>query len=108
MTNKAHTATLHRVAKRYEIKIHPDSQYDLECSAFVIEVETSATLSSAVERLTRATRPSYIAVTNKEGLQAAIERTEGTIIGVMDPQGNVLRPAFGHDFQVTSSERSQV
>jgi hypothetical protein len=33
----------------------------------------------------------YVAVTNRESLDDALKQTEGTGIGVMDPQGEIVR-----------------
>ena len=91
MSNKAHTATVNRIAHRYGIRPTPDGPFDLQTENLIIEVETSASLDQAIEKLQQQTGPVYIAVTNKEGLHLALTKTEGTVVGVMDPKGDIVR-----------------
>jgi len=37
--------------------------------------------------------PAYIAGTNKEAVNKAMETTKGTTVGVMDNQGNIVKPS---------------
>lgn len=90
MSNKAHTATLNRICQKLGLQPDPDGRFDIRTNAFIIEVETSATMADGIERLKRQVLPSYIAVTNKEGIQLARKMVVGTAVGVMDPQGNVV------------------
>ena len=90
MSNKAHTATLNRICQKLGYNPNPDAEFDIQTAEFIIEVETSATIASAVERLKSQQLPCYIAVTNKEGIHLAHSLVEGTAIGIMDPQGNVV------------------
>lgn len=96
MSNKAHTATLNRVSQRYGIKPSAEGPFDLQTDDFIIEVETSASLEDAVERLKDRTEPVYIAVTNKEGINFAVKKVADTNIGIMDPKGNVIRNSGDH------------
>lgn len=95
MVNKAHTATLRRIAKRYGGETGNDDRADIVAGDMVIEVETAATLSAGVARLSSQSCRRYVAVTNRESLDEALRQTEGTGIGVMDPQGNIVREASG-------------
>lgn len=90
---KAHRATANRVAKRYGGQINLLESPDVAAPEMTIEVETHATLARAVRRLKTRTDVVYIAVTNKEALAEAIRLTSPTTIGVMDPQGNVVKAA---------------
>ena len=92
MVNKAHTATLRRLAKRYGGQTG-DSRADVVAGDLLIEVETAATLSGGIARLRRQSCRRFIAVTNRESLDEALRQTEGTGIGVMDPQGEIVREA---------------
>ncbi|MCH7725561.1 MAG: hypothetical protein IH991_03625 [Planctomycetes bacterium] len=89
--NKAHTATVHRIAERYSLPFNQDSGFDFRCDQFVIEVETTATLVNTVERLTQCDSVAYIAMTNMEGVHDAIQLTTGTGVGVMEPQGTIVK-----------------
>ena len=91
MPNKAHTATVNRIAQRYGVHPTPNGPFDVQAEKFSIDVETSASLDEAVAKLRLQSGPVYIAVTNKEGIHLALIKTEGTTIGVMDPQGYIVR-----------------
>ena len=91
MPNKAHTATMNRIAQRYGVRPTLDGQFDIQAEKFSIDVETSASLDKAVEKLRIQSGSVYIAVTNKEGIHLALRKTEHTTIGVMDPQGAIVR-----------------
>jgi hypothetical protein len=90
MVNKAHTATLRRIAKRYGGETGKECA-DIAAGDMVIEVETAATLAAGIARLMSQTCRRYVAVTNRESLDDALKQTEGTGIGVMDPQGEIVR-----------------
>lgn len=92
--NKAHTATVNRIAQRYGVEANLGDGPDIRADGTTIEVETTATIEAAIERLRNWPTTIYIAVTNKEGLREAMQLTAGTKIGVMDPQGEIVRP-FG-------------
>lgn len=96
--NKAHTATLNRICQRYGVQPATEAGFDIKTDGLIIEVETSASIVEAVERLKEQRGPVYIALTNKEGLRGAMGHVDGTEIGLMDPQGNVLRPSGDHEF----------
>ena len=59
----------------------------------VVEVETSATLAEGVARLRIGKGRRFVAVTNREALREALQLVEGTGIGVMDPQGDIVQDA---------------
>jgi hypothetical protein len=93
MANKAHTATLRRIAKRYGGETGTDHRADIVAGDILIEVETAATLGAGIARLMAQACRRYVAVTNRESLDEALRQTEGTGIGVMDPQGDIVREA---------------
>jgi hypothetical protein len=97
MANKAHTATLRRLAERYGV---PEGQtHDLAGSDpagrdLIIEVETLATLADGVRKLERSpARRRFVAMTNQESVRDALLLTKPTEIGVMDPRGDVVKEA---------------
>ena len=91
MKNKAHTATLNRLRRRFGD--NASNEFDVQTDEVIIEVETSATLASAFERLKPSHTPTYVALTNKEGLKFAMSLAKGTGIGIMDPKGEIILPA---------------
>lgn len=90
--NKAHTAVANRIAKRFATTVS-DRSPDIQTAGVTIEVETSATIRDAVRRLKNADRPAFVAVTNKEAIADALRYAHGTSVGVMDPQGQIVRQA---------------
>jgi hypothetical protein len=91
--NKAHTATVNRIIRRYAGASAWDINVDIRTSEAIIEVETEATIHRGVRRLKTFEGPVYLAVTNREALPEALRATNGSHIGVMDPQGNIVKPA---------------
>ena len=90
--NKAHTATANRIARRYGVEFNPQDGPDIRCDGFTVEVETTATLDESIQRLRQSDGSVYIAVTNKEAVQEALRLTQDSHIGVMDPQGEIVKP----------------
>jgi hypothetical protein len=95
--NKAHRAVTRRIAVRYggtvaEPNSHVSNSHVLLADGLV-QVETSATLAAGIERLKQFSGRRFVAVTNKETLPDALALVDGTDIGVMDSQGEIVRPA---------------
>lgn len=89
---KAHTATVNRIARRYNVPPdHSGDGPDIQTTDMTIEVETTATLAAGIAKLNHQGGAVYVAVTNREALREALRLTENTPIGVMDPQGNIIR-----------------
>ncbi len=91
--NKAHTATANRIAQHLNAQYNSGEGFDIETDELIVEVETTATLRAGIERLRMApgTVKVYVALTNKDGVREALRLTSGTRVGVMDPQGNVVK-----------------
>jgi hypothetical protein len=103
MSNKAHAAVLRRLCERYGGGRcrPPCNGFDVQVDDLIIEVETTATLRPAVQRLEQADGRRFIAVTNREAIPEAVAVTRGTQIGVMDPWGEIVLAPEG------PSERSR-
>jgi hypothetical protein len=93
MANKAHAAVVRRLNERYGSGVENSNGFDVHIGDLIIEVETTATLREAVEKLRLASGRRFIAVTNREALEDAVAMTGNTDIGVMDPWGDVVREA---------------
>lgn len=93
MKNKAHSATIRRLAERFAATPGRQAGFDLVGPGVVIEVETSATLPAGVKRLQQAGGRRYVAVTNNESLEDALRLTHETGIGVLSPRGEIVRDA---------------
>jgi len=64
---------------------------DIKSNRATVEVETSETVSDGLGQLQGHRGPVYIAGTNQEAVNKAIEATQGTTVGVMDNQGNIVK-----------------
>jgi hypothetical protein len=94
IANKAHAATLRRLAERYGAKL--GESYDLTGDGLIIEVETAATVADAVRKLQQAVGRRFVAMTNKESVSDALLLTRATDIGVMTPRGDIVKDAGCH------------
>ena len=88
--NKAHTATGNRIARRFQTEFTPDRKFDIEVGDLKVDVETSASVGQALERLQPEPGRVYVAMTNKDGLADAVQLATGRV-GIMDSHGNVVR-----------------
>lgn len=93
MANKAHATVVRRLTERYGVGGENSNGFDVHIGNLIIEVETTATLCEAVEKLRRTPGRRFIAVTNREAIEDAVAITGKTDIGVMDPWGDVIREA---------------
>jgi hypothetical protein len=89
--NKAHTAAANRIALRYGGSFNRGEGHDIHIDGLIIEVETTATLRSAIPRLKELKGPVFVAVTNKEGIGEALRLAKGTRVGVMNSHGDILK-----------------
>ncbi len=89
--NKAHTATANRIAQVYGTNFNAGTGFDIQVDGMVIEVETTATVQEGINRLREADGRVFVALTNKDGVREALRLANGTRVGVMDPQGNIIR-----------------
>ena len=90
--NKAHKATVNRIVQRYRGEYNAQEGADIK-SPFVgiVEVETEKNVGEAPTQLQGHKGPVYIASTNKEAVDKALDTTKGTTIGVMDNKGNIVK-----------------
>ena len=89
--SKSHKATSNRLAKKFKTEYNRGKGADIKTKKVAIEVETPDTVADASRQLQGHKKPVYIAGTNKEAVKKAVEATEGTTIGVMDNQGNIVK-----------------
>jgi hypothetical protein len=93
MANKAHAAVMRRLNERYGNGEANTNGFDVHIGDLIIEVETTATMREAIDKLRGVNGRRYIAVTNRESIADAVALTAPTDIGVMDPWGEVVREA---------------
>ena len=89
--SKSHKTTANRIAKKYNTDYNDSKGVDVKSPRATIEIETIDTVNDALGQLRGHKGPAYIAGTNAEAVQKAIEVTKDTTIGVMDNQGNIVQ-----------------
>jgi hypothetical protein len=93
--NKAHTATANRIAQEFGVEYEPGREFDILADSVTIEVETTATVESAIQRLESRTGRVYVALTNRDGVEEALRLTVNSRVGVMDSHGKIIRECNG-------------
>ena len=86
-----HDQTARRLARREGVDYNQGRGADIIGSRRVIEVETAATAGDGLRQLQGHRKPVYIAGVNAAATEAALKAAEGTTVGVMDPDGNILK-----------------
>ena len=89
--SKSHKTTSNRIAKKHNADYNNGKGVDINSPRATIEVETPDTVGDAPGQLRGHRGPVYIAGTNTDAVQKAIEVTKDTTIGVMDNQGNIVK-----------------
>jgi len=89
--SKSHNTTANRIARKYKTEYNQEAGADIVTSKIVVEVEPPETVSEALAQLRGYRKPVYIAGTNQEAVDKALEITKGTSVGVMNNQGNIVK-----------------
>lgn len=89
--SRSHKATASRIAKKLKTVYNSGKGVDIKSTRATVEVETPETVSQAPSQLRGHKGPAYIAGTNQQAVKKALKVTEGTTIGVMDNQGNIIK-----------------
>ena len=89
--SRSHKTTSNRIAQKYGVDYNNGEGVDVKSNRATVEVETPDTVNEGLGQLQGHRGPVYIAGTNQEAVDKAIEATEGTTIGVMDNQGNIVK-----------------
>lgn len=89
--SRSHKATANRIAKKLKTDYNNGKGVDIKSKKATVEVETPETVTQAPSQLRGHRGPAYIAGTNQQAVKKALEITEGTTIGVMDNQGNIIK-----------------
>ena len=88
-----HNVTARRIAKKYGARYNRGQGPDIQTSREAIEVETANTVWDGFRQLQGFRKKVYIAGADKEALNAALKATKGTSIGVMSPEGEIVKPS---------------
>lgn len=89
--SRSHKTTANRIANKFNTDYNNGKGVDVKSTKATVEVETPETVSDAPGQLRGHRGPAYIAGTNKAAVQKALEVTQGTTIGVLDNQGNIVK-----------------
>ena len=90
---RSHKTAANRIAQRLGGEYQGGEGVDIKTRWATVEVETPKTVAEAPTQLQGHRGPVYIAGTNKEAVEQALQVTDGTTIGVMDNQGNIIKPS---------------
>lgn len=93
--SKALTATINRLAQKFSGMANELGE--IEYDSATIRVVTSATVADTVAELSQRPGRFFVAMTNREGVREALRAADGTKIGVMQPDGEIVRPAKDGD-----------
>ena len=86
-----HNRVAMNIARRYGARYNAKSHPDIETLDCVIEVETAATVAEGFQRLRNFRKPVYIAGVDIDAITAACKATIGTTVGVMTPDGKIVK-----------------
>lgn len=92
MTTK-HDKTAKRLADKEGVDYNRGQGPDVNSRRRAIEVETDETASDGLRQLQGFRKPVYIAGADAKATDAAVEATQDTTVGVMDPQGKIVKPS---------------
>lgn len=86
-----HDRTAARLAKKNRTDYNRGQGPDVVNPRRAIEVETVESVRDGLRQLQGFRKPVYIAGADAEATQAALDATKGTTVGVMNPQGKILK-----------------
>ena len=82
--SRSHKTTANRVAARYDAEYNQGAGVDIQAEGMTIEVETPETVADAGRQLRGHRGPVYVAGTNKDAVERALDRYGNSTIGVMN------------------------
>ena len=86
-----HDQTASRLAGKDGVKFNRGQGPDVVGPRRAIEVETADTARDGLRQLRGFRKPVYIAGADVAATDAALAATRNTTVGVMDPQGNIVK-----------------
>jgi hypothetical protein len=90
-SKQPHDSTANRIAKKLNAEYNRGKGPDVITSGMVVEVETPKSVDEGLSQLQGFKKPVYIAGSSQTAVKKALERTQGTTVGVMDSNGNIIR-----------------
>jgi translation initiation factor 1 (eIF-1/SUI1) len=91
--SRSHKITVSKIAKKLNASCSSGKGVDIVTPELAIEVETPGTVKEGIRQLQGFRKPVYIAGSSRQTVAEAIEKTEGTTIGVMDSNGEIIKPS---------------
>lgn len=91
-----HDRTAYRLARKYGARYNRGQGPDVNTARRAVEVETAHTVRDAFRQLRGFRKPVYIAGADWEATRAALRAAAGTTVGVMNPQGKILKRSTRH------------
>ena len=89
--SRSHKVAANRIAAKFNTEYNDGPGADVKTNKVTVEVETPETVADAGRQLQGHRGPVFVAGTNKEATDAALEMYSDSTIGVMDNQGNILK-----------------
>ena len=89
--SRSHKTTANRLAALYNAEYNRGPGADIKASGITIEVETPETVAEAARQLRGHRGAVYVAGTNKDAVNRALERYGDSTIGIMDNRGNIIK-----------------
>ncbi|MFH1375687.1 MAG: hypothetical protein ABIH35_03395 [Patescibacteria group bacterium] len=89
--SRSHKTTANRIAEKLNSEYNSGKGVDINSPRMAVDVETEGTVSDGIGQLQGFKKPVYIAAANQATLKEALEKTEGTTVGVMSPQGEIVK-----------------
>ena len=88
-----HDKTATRLARKEGVPYNRGQGPDVNGNRRAIEVETAKSARDGLRQLQGFRKPVYIAGADAKATEAASQATRGTTVGVMNPQGKVVKPS---------------
>lgn len=89
--SRSHKTTANRIAQKLGADYNTGKGADIKTSKIAVEVETPESVAEGIQQLQGHKKPVYIAGTNQEAVEKALEASAGTTVGVMDNQGKIVK-----------------
>ena len=86
-----HDTTAKRLARKERVEYNQGKGPDVNAPGRAIEVETANTVRDGMRQLRGFRKPVYIAGSSVRATEAALEAAQGTTVGVMDPNGRIVK-----------------
>lgn len=86
-----HDETATRIARSEGVSYNRGQGPDVITGRRAIEVETAESVRDGLRQLQGFRKPVYIAGADENATEAALRATDGTTVGVMNPEGRIVR-----------------